>query len=160
MFSNVGMSGSPNAQKLPPQPGQPTTHQLGPFRSVLGPTMSTSLKGVVPAELFVGLLYRAPNLDGVDWIEVSERGYGRQRIAMTQGGSMYLVNANPVKFAWGEFVSGVTHVGLFTAEGELAFYGPMIGVGLGHAAPNEFEFVASSLRCKAQNVKLAIPEPA
>jgi hypothetical protein len=160
MFSNVGMSGSPNAQKLPPQPGQPTTHQLGPFRSVLAPTMATSLKGSAPAELFVGLLYKAPNLDGVGWVEVSERGYERQRIAMTQGGSMYLVNANPVKFAWGEFVSGVTHVGLFAADGELAFYGPMIGVGLGHSAPNEFEFVASSLRAKAQNVKLAVPEPA
>lgn len=92
------------------------------------------LRGVAttpPASLTVGLLTTAPNPDGTGVVEPSALG-GYTRRPFTLGnetvtnGVTSAVNTNAILFPTATAVwTPVTHLGIFSVEGELLVYGPL-----------------------------------
>jgi hypothetical protein len=142
----------------PQQPLAPlrrlTTHILGPYRAVLAPTQAIQQTNEVPQELELALLTKAPNLDGLNWIELDAPGYARQDVTMTMAGMFYVANANEIVVSLEQTVEGVSHIGLFTKDGVLAFYGKLVGMGYGANAPAEFRFPVADLKGKAYAMKV------
>src|SRR6185437_5723605 len=127
-------------------PGQPLRFQCGPFRAVLAPAPWVSLIGEVPRELWVGLLTKAPDLDGNNWAELWDGSYERLPVTLTGSGLVYLVNANDIRFGFAAV--GVSHAALFTEAGRLAFYGALLGDREVRWPPSEFLFRGGSLKAK------------
>lgn len=148
----VGMAGSASPRLAPQR--RPAVHTTGPFRATLGATQAIHLTNEVPQELLLALLTKAPNLDGVNWIEVSAPDYERQSVSLIQQGMSYSANTVEVKFGLEEPAEGVTHIGLFKKDGTLAFYGTLVGMGYGPNPPSDFVFPAASLRCKTYGMKI------
>ena len=146
MSINHGRAGDESWRPPPPQAGRPAIYHAAPFRAVLAPTMGLRLRGEVPAQLWLALLTKSPDLDGLGWIELTGSAYDRQRVNLTAGGLQYMVNADDILFGCG--AGDVTHFGIFDDAEQLCFYGAMLGATYSPFPPSEFRINAGSLKAK------------
>jgi len=147
MSINYGRCGDDSWRPPPPPSGRPTVFHTSPFRAVLTPTIALRLRSQVPDSLWLGLLTKAPNLDGLHWVELSGGAYEREPLILASAGLQYRVNREDIVFRCGGG-GRVTHLGVFDDAGQLCYYGACLGATFSAFPPADFRINAGSLKAK------------
>lgn len=147
MAITFGRCGDDSWRPPPPQSGRPAVYHASPFRAVLAPTMALRLRGRVPDTLWLGLLTKAPNLDGLNWVELSGGVYEREPLILASAGLQYQVNSADIVFLGGGG-GRVTHLGVFDDASQLCYYGACLGATFSAFPPADFRINAGSLKAK------------
>lgn len=118
-----------------------------PFNAEMSPTAAVKRAGTFAAPLYVGLLARLPDPDGVGAIEADNPGYMRQLIELVSRSSSHLTIPRPVVF---DVESGprIVGVGLFDAEGVLEAYGVLRSARISWRPASRLEFASHQIMIK------------
>lgn len=130
---------------LPPQIGRQVRYPVGPFMSVLAPTLATKLEGETPANLFLGLLVKAPDADGVHHQEMVSADYERLEVSLVELNGRHLSNTNALTFEVPPEAPPASHLGLFDEAGQLRFYGRLLSTREASTPARLFELRPYSL---------------
>jgi hypothetical protein len=146
MNAIFGMAGRP-FRPLPLQQGRTQLYAAGPFASTMAPTALQRQSANNPTDLFLALLVRPPNADGLEYEELTSENYQRQPLLVGNFNARFFAGQNRVRFDVSDGAN-VAHVGAFDLAGRLRFYGFLSGARQASTPAQEFEFPPFSLMLK------------
>lgn len=141
--------------RVKPVFGQPLSSSgpwmTSPFNAEVSPTAAVKQARTFSTPLYLGLLRRLPDPDGVGAIEVDSAGYLRQLIELTPRSVSHMTIPRPAQFDLdgGPVVVGV---GLFDHDGRLEGYGVLRSSRIVWRPPNRFEFASHQILIKRPDV--------
>lgn len=130
----------------PPKPQAP-----GSFKVLLGPTLFTKTNLTAPDKLYIGLLTKAPKIEGNGWVELDAPNYERQLLVAGPGTAAYQIG-NRTKIEFGPMDEApwpqATHAAAFDEAGTLLYYGLILPQTSGIRPTDMMEFHLQTVQVK------------
>ena len=145
-MKNYGVAGI-RSSPLGPASTTPQRFPKGPFGAELTPTLMVKLARAYPDEMFLGLLSKAPDVDGVGGQELIQVGYRRQAIQLTSRSRSHLTVPHAVLFDIFA-CPAIAQLALFDSEGVLQAYGVLRPHTTAPSLPTRFEFPSHQILVK------------
>lgn len=149
MTHSIGLCGLNENRHLPPQKGLPAYFPQPPFWADVTPTMYQKAARIIPERLYLGLLTKAPDADGVGAVECAAEGYRRQPFEWVHLNAMFETNSSPLCVKVSQAVDPVRYVGLFDEADTLRFYGRILYARQSTTATSVFEFPEYKVRLRS-----------
>ncbi|MBJ7484200.1 hypothetical protein [Brevundimonas sp.] len=129
----------------PPSPMGPW--KSSPFNAEMAPTAAAKRAGAFSNPLYLGLLVKLPDPDGVGSVELEHPGYIRQIVDLTPRSASHLTIPRHVQFEV-QGCPSVIGLALFNADAVAEAYGVLRSHCITWQRPQKFEFASHQILVK------------
>lgn len=124
---------------------------ISPFNVEMSPTAAVKRAGVFSIPLYVGLLTRLPDPDGVGAVEADNPGYLRQLIELTSRSASHVTIPRLVTFDL-DNRPVIVGTGLFDESGNLEAYGVLRSSRISCRPASRLEFASHQIMIKRPGI--------